>query len=118
MSESESASQRPVYAISVAADLAGLPIPTLRLYEQFGLVQPARTEGGTRRYSDADVARIQRVSRLVEEGVTLAATGRVLEIEDHNAELSARNADLRADNRELRRDNARLRRQTGETSSR
>lgn len=113
--DASAASDRPVYAISVAAELTGLPIPTLRLYEQFGLVQPARTDGGTRRYSEADLDRIRRVSGLVEEGITLAATARILAMEDDNIQLSASNEDLRADIRQLRRDNARLRQLKGET---
>ena len=102
---------RAVYSISVAAELTGLPIPTLRLYEEKGLVTPQRTEGGTRRYSDADLARITRVSELVESGVTLAAVAMVLDLQDDNAELSHRNRGLRRRNSELREDNARLRRE-------
>ena len=102
---------RPLYSISVAAELVGLPVPTLRLYEDKGLVTPQRTEGGTRRYSDADLARIARVSELVESGVTLAAVAMVLDLQDDNADLSSRNRGLRRRNSELREDNARLRRQ-------
>jgi DNA-binding transcriptional MerR regulator len=105
------ASDRPLYSISVAAELAGLPVPTLRLYEEKGLVTPERTEGGTRRYSDADLARIARVSELVASGVTLAAVAMVLDLQDDNADLSHRNRGLRRRNTELREDNARLRRQ-------
>jgi DNA-binding transcriptional MerR regulator len=102
---------RPLYSISVAAELVGLPVPTLRLYEDKGLVTPQRTEGGTRRYSDADLARIARVGELVESGVTLAAVAMVLDLQDDNADLSSRNRGLRRRNSELREDNARLRRQ-------
>jgi len=105
----ESASQRPLYSISVAAELAGLPLPTLRLYEQRGLVTPARTDGGTRRYSDADVSRIQRIASLLEGGVTLAGAGMVLDLEDDNADLTARNKSLQARNTALSKDNERLR---------
>jgi len=93
----------------VAAELAGLPLPTLRLYEERGLVTPARTGGGTRRYSDADVERIRRIAVLVERGVTLAGAGMVLDLEDDNADLTARNQSLRARNTALRKDNQRLR---------
>ena len=80
--------QRPVYAISVAAELAGVATHTLRLYEDHGLVLPARTEGGTRRYSEADIERITRITRLVEAGVTLAAVQMVLDLQDDNQILS------------------------------
>ena len=103
-----------VYSISVAAELTGLPIPTLRLYEEKGLVSPRRTDGGTRRYSRADLARISRVGELVEAGVTLAAVAMVLDLQDDNAELSSRNRRLRERNTALKEDNARLR---GEGSS-
>lgn len=113
MSEEPRPSDRPLYAISVAAGLVGLPVPTLRLYEEKGLVTPDRTEGGTRRYSDADLARIARVSELVESGVTLAAVAMVLDLQDDNADLSSRNRGLRRRNTELREDNARLRDRVG-----
>jgi len=105
----EPASQRPLYSISVAAEPAGLPLPPLRLYEQRGLVTPARTDGGTRRYSDADVSRIQRIASLLEGGVTLAGAGMVLDLEDDNADLTARNKSLQARNTALSKDNERLR---------
>ena len=111
MTDTSRPGDRPLYSISVAAELVGLPVPTLRLYEDKGLVTPQRTEGGTRRYSDADLARIARVSELVESGVTLAAVAMVLDLQDDNADLSSRNRGLRRRNSELREDNARLRRQ-------
>ena len=111
VTEQPEPSSRPIYAISVAAELVGLPAPTLRLYEEKGLVAPQRTEGGTRRYSDADLARIARVSELVESGVTLAAVAMVLDLQDDNTDLSNRNRGLSRRNTELREDNARLRRQ-------
>ena len=107
---SEPVSERPLYSISVAAELAGLAVPTLRLYEQHGLVDPARTDGGTRRYSDADIARLRRIKELVDSGVTLGATARVLGLEDDNTRLADDNEALRSHNRRLRRDNNRLRR--------
>jgi DNA-binding transcriptional MerR regulator len=102
-------SSQPLYSISVAAELAGLAVPTLRLYEERGLVRPARTAGGTRRYSDADVARIKRISELVSGGVTLAGVEMVLDLQDDNADLTLRNRDLRSRNTALRNDNQRLR---------
>lgn len=91
-----------VYGISVAAELSGLAVQSLRLYERHGLLTPARSEGGTRRYSAADVARLKRIGELVDAGVNLAGIGRILELEDHNATLAAANTDLRSTNRSLR----------------
>jgi DNA-binding transcriptional MerR regulator len=105
----EARDTRPVYSISVAAELAGLAVPTLRLYEQYGLVTPARTGGGTRRYSADDVERIRRISDLVEDGVTLAAVRMVLDLQDDNRSLTDANRALRGRNAALRKDNARLR---------
>lgn len=90
-----------VYGISVAAELSGIAVQSLRLYERYGLVTPARSEGGTRRYSGADLARLKRISALVEAGVNLAGIARILSLEDHNAELTAANTDLRSANRTL-----------------
>jgi DNA-binding transcriptional MerR regulator len=78
-----------VYAISVAAELTGSGVQSLRLYERIGLVEPARTPGGTRRYSDADIVRLRRVIELLEEGINLAGIGRILRLEDENADLRA-----------------------------
>ncbi|MFD6395858.1 MerR family transcriptional regulator [Nocardia sp. NPDC060249] len=76
-----------VYAISVAAELAGIGVQTLRLYEQHGLLTPARSAGGTRRYSGADITRLARITTLTGEGVNLAAVARILELEDTVARL-------------------------------
>ena len=67
--------------ISVAAELAGVHPQTLRIYERKGLVDPARTPGGSRRYSDADIALLQRIQELTNEGLNLAGVKRVLELE-------------------------------------
>jgi MerR family transcriptional regulator, heat shock protein HspR len=91
-----------VYGISVAAELSGIPVQSLRLYERYGLLTPARSEGGTRRYSGDDLARLQRISALVDAGVNLAGIARILGLEDDNAELSAANTDLRSSNRTRR----------------
>jgi MerR family transcriptional regulator, heat shock protein HspR len=91
-----------VYGISVAAELSGIPVQSLRLYERHGLLSPARSEGGTRRYSADDLARLKRISELVDAGVNLAGIARILELEDDNATLSAANTDLRSTNRSLR----------------
>jgi MerR family transcriptional regulator/heat shock protein HspR len=78
---------RAVYVISVAAELAGLHPQTLRIYERKGLVDPARTGGGSRRYSDADIAQLRRIQELTSEGLNLAGVHRVLELEAELARL-------------------------------
>jgi len=82
---------RAVYVISVAAELAGLHPQTLRIYERKGLVDPARTGGGSRRYSDADIEQLRRIQDLTSEGLNLAGVQKVLELE---AELAALRRDL------------------------
>ena len=104
----------PVYAISVVAQLCRVPVPTLRLYERHGLVEPARTDGGTRRYSDADVERIRRISALVEEGYNLAAVARLLTLEHANDQLEVRVARLVNHNARLKSDIAELQRRQAE----
>lgn len=89
MSESRSPTQG-VYAISVAADLVGTNIQNLRVYERRGLVEPDRTDGGTRLYSDADIERLRRISALLDEGLNLAGIAMVLELEADNARLRHR----------------------------
>jgi MerR family transcriptional regulator, heat shock protein HspR len=96
------ASDRGVYGISVAAELSGIAVQSLRLYERYGLLTPARSDGGTRRYSADDLARLQRISALVDAGVNLAGIARILGLEDDNASLSVANTDLRSTNRTLR----------------
>jgi DNA-binding transcriptional MerR regulator len=91
-----------VYGISVAAELSGVPVQSLRLYERYGLLTPARSDGGTRRYSADDLARLRRISALVDSGVNLAGIARILHLEDDNAALSAANSDLRSTKRGLR----------------
>lgn len=70
-----------VYVISVAAELAGVHPQTLRIYERKGLVEPGRTLGGSRRYSEADIALLRRIQDLTNEGLNLAGVKRVLELE-------------------------------------
>lgn len=81
---------RGVYGISVAAELVGLGVQTLRLYESRGLVAPQRTEGGTRRYSERDLERLRRIAALVADGVNLAGVAVILGLEQENAELRRR----------------------------
>jgi MerR family transcriptional regulator/heat shock protein HspR len=76
-----------VYVISVAADLAGLHPQTLRLYERKGLVEPARSEGGNRRYSEQDLARLGRIGELTAAGVNLEGVRRILELQDQVKKL-------------------------------
>jgi DNA-binding transcriptional MerR regulator len=90
------ASDHGVYGISVAAELSGIAVQTLRLYERSGLITPSRSGGGTRRYSANDLARLQRISALVEAGVNIAGIARILSLEDDNTELTAANSDLRS----------------------
>ena len=73
--------RRALYIISVAAELAGVHAQTLRIYERKGLIEPARTEGGSRRYSDRDIELLQRIQELTNEGVGLAGVRRILELE-------------------------------------
>ena len=87
-------SDRGVYGISVAAELSGINEQSLRLYERQGLLTPARSVGGTRRYSADDLTRLQRISELVADGVNLAGIARILELEDRNDLLDERNAAL------------------------
>jgi MerR family transcriptional regulator/heat shock protein HspR len=72
---------RAVYVISVAAELAGVHPQTLRIYERKGLLEPARTQGWSRRYSEADIELLRRIQELTEQGLNLAGVQRVLELE-------------------------------------
>ena len=73
---------RALYVISVAAELAGVHPQTLRIYERKGLVEPARTTGRSRRYSDRDIARLVRIQELTTEGVSLAGVKRIIALEE------------------------------------
>jgi len=84
-----------VYVISVAAELAGMHPQTLRIYERRGLVQPARTQGGNRRYSDVDIDRLRRIQDLAAAGMNLEGIRRVMELEAEVDHLRAENEDLR-----------------------
>ena len=87
---------RALFVISVAAELAGVHPQTLRIYERKGLIQPARTQGRSRRYSESDIARLRRIQELTNEGLSLQGVERVLDLEarlgqalDHIAALEA-----------------------------
>lgn len=84
-----------VYVISVAAELAGMHPQTLRIYERRGLVQPARSQGGNRRYSDIDIDRLRRIQELAAEGMNLEGIRRVMALEAEVEQLRAENAELR-----------------------
>ena len=85
-----------VFAISVAADMVSMQVQNLRVYERRGLVDPDRTSGGQRLYSQADIERLHRIRELLAEGLNLAGIGRVLELEATVARLKDENARLRA----------------------
>ncbi len=84
-----------VYVISVAAELAGMHPQTLRIYERRGLVTPARTTGGNRRYSDADIARLRRIAELASTGMNLEGIRHVMSLEEENARLRNEMVELR-----------------------
>jgi DNA-binding transcriptional MerR regulator len=80
---------RGVYGISVAAELVGMGVQNLRAYEAHGLLEPERTEGGTRRYSANDLDRLRRIGDLLKAGLNLAGIAMVLDLQDENAQLRA-----------------------------
>lgn len=102
-SASAYSADRPVFVISVAAELAGMHPQTLRQYDRLGLVQPSRAPGKARRYSQRDVDLLQRIQQLSQEGVSLEGIRRIIELEemveehrDHIARLQAQLEDAHA----------------------
>src|SRR6267378_3417466 len=95
MSERNDQQRRAVYVISVAAELAGVHPQTLRIYERKGLLDPARTGGGSRRYSDRDIDRLRRISELTDAGLNLAGVKAVMELEAEVARLKVELAEAR-----------------------
>ena len=93
-------STRAVYVISVAAELAGVHPQTLRIYERKGLLDPARTVGGSRRYSERDIDRLRRIQDLTGVGLNLEGVRRVLELEEEVERLRQELARTRAEARE------------------
>ena len=81
---------KPVYMISVAAELAGVHPQTLRAYEQKGLLTPQRTRGGTRMYSQADLDNLALINELTEEGINLAGVMRILDLQTRLDEVEAK----------------------------
>ena len=80
---------RGVYGITVAAELVGMGVQNLRLYEARGLIEPERTPGGTRRYSADDLDRLRRIGDLLQAGLNLAGIAMVLQLETENDQLRA-----------------------------
>jgi len=83
------------FFISVAARMLGMHPQTLRIYERRGLVQPARTQGGNRRYSDVDIDRLRRIQELAADGMNLEGIRRVMELETEVLRLRDENEQLR-----------------------
>ncbi|MRH28550.1 MerR family transcriptional regulator [Microbacterium sp. SYP-A9085] len=80
----------PIFAIAAAAELSGMHPQTLRQYDRIGLVVPARTQGGSRRYSLRHIHQLREVARMSADGMSLPAIVRILELEDHVRELHVR----------------------------
>ena len=88
--------RQALFVISVAAELAGVHPQTLRIYERKGLIEPSRTEGRSRRYSDRDIALLQRIQELTNEGVSLVGVRKILDLEAELAAVRDRVAALEA----------------------
>jgi MerR family transcriptional regulator/heat shock protein HspR len=103
---------RAVYVISVAAELTGVHPQTLRIYERKGLLDPSRTSGGSRRFSDADLSRLRHIQQLTATGLNLEGVRRVLELEQELEQVRAEldearqqsRAEVAATHRQYRRD--------------
>lgn len=94
MAERRMDADTPVFAIAVAAELAGMHPQTLRQYDRIGLVVPGRTSGGSRRYSTRNIEQLREVAQLSAEGVSLPAIARLLDLEDENRALRSRITEL------------------------
>src|SRR5262252_774939 len=112
MAREREISTRAVYVISVAAELAGMHPQTLRIYERKGLLDPARTGGGSRRYSERDIDQLRRIQDLTTAGLNLEGVRRVMELEDEVERLHSQLdqakeealEEIRATHRQYRRD--------------
>jgi MerR family transcriptional regulator, heat shock protein HspR len=111
MTMNDDRSERAVYIISVAAELAGVHPQTLRIYERKGLLHPARTAGNTRRYSERDINRLREIQELTTRGVNLAGVKLIMEMQAEMERARARMEEMR---RELDRARERLRDGSGE----
>ena len=92
---------KPLYMISVAAELTGMHPQTLRVYEQKGLVTPGRSRGNTRLYSQSDIDRLNLISKLTDEGINLAGVVRILDMRERMLEREDELEELRRRVREL-----------------
>ena len=92
--------ERAVFVISVAAELAGVHPQTLRIYERRGLLDPARTRGGSRRYSQRDIDQLRLIQDLTSAGLNLEGVRRVLELQEENRRLRAELERVQAEARE------------------
>ena len=99
--KSRESRNKPLYMISVAAELTGMHPQTLRVYEQKGLVNPGRSRGNTRLYSRADIDRLNLVAKLTDEGINLAGVVRILDMQERAQEREREIDELRARLREL-----------------
>jgi MerR family transcriptional regulator/heat shock protein HspR len=91
---------RAVYVISVAAELTGMHPQTLRIYERKGLLDPSRTSGGSRRFSDSDLSRLRHIQELTSSGLNLEGVRRVLELETELVRLRSELAAVRSEAQE------------------
>ena len=101
MVRSNESKDKPLYMISVAAELTGMHPQTLRVYEQKGLVTPGRSRGNTRLYSQGDIERLNLISKLTDEGINLAGVVRILDMRERQIERDREIDELRARVRQL-----------------
>ena len=101
MVRSDESRDKPLYMISVAAELTGMHPQTLRVYEQKGLVTPGRSRGNTRLYSQSDIDRLNLISKLTDEGINLAGVVRILDMREIQLEREREIDELRAQVRKL-----------------
>ncbi|MFC2647661.1 MAG: MerR family transcriptional regulator [Coriobacteriaceae bacterium] len=101
MAQSDTDKNKPLYMISVAAELTGMHPQTLRVYEQKGLVSPGRSRGNTRLYSRADIERLNLIAKLTDEGINLAGVIRILDMRETAEKRNKEIDELRQRVREL-----------------
>ena len=101
MPHDDASKDKPLYMISVAAELTGMHPQTLRVYEQKGLVTPGRSRGNTRLYSQGDIERLNLISKLTDEGINLAGVVRILDMRERQLEREREIDELRARVRQL-----------------
>ena len=92
---SQDGRDKPLYMISVAAELTGMHPQTLRVYESKGLVNPKRSGGNTRLYSQSDIERLELINQLTDEGINLAGVVRILDMKERAEERERENENLR-----------------------